>query len=64
MTALGEGFDGEFDAVNGLNKLTSVKIPYGLDGIEERTVIHKTVLQKTEMLDFVAKMISKKVWME
>ena len=64
MTALGEGFDGEFDAVSKLNALTGVKIPYGLDGIEERKVIHKTVLQKTQMLDFVSEMIAKKVWME
>ena len=62
MNALGKEFDGEFDAVNKLNEYTGVKIPYGLDGIEGRKVIHKTVLEKGEMLDFVGKMISKKAW--
>ena len=62
MNALGKDFDGEFDAVNKLNEYTGVKIPYGLDGIEDRKVIHKTVLEKGEMLDFVGKMISKKAW--
>lgn len=62
MNALGKDFDGEFDAVNKLNAYTGVKIPYGLDGIESRKVIHKTVLEKGEMLDFVGKMIAKKTW--
>ncbi len=62
MTALEKSFDGEFDAVNKLNEYTNVKIPYGLDGIEGRKVIHKTVLEKGEMLDFVGEMIAKKAW--
>ena len=62
MNALDKDFDGEFDAVNKLNAYTGVKIPYGLDGIESRKVIHKTVLEKGEMLDFVGKMIAKKTW--
>ena len=62
MNALDKDFDGEFDAVNKLNAYTGVKIPYGLDGIESRKIIHKTVLEKGEMLDFVGKMIAKKTW--
>ena len=62
MTALGKEFDSEFDAVNKLNDYTGVDIPYGLDGIEDRVVIHKTVLEKEEMLSFVKDMISKSDW--
>lgn len=57
MTALGEGFDSEFDAVNKLNEKTGVKVPYGLDGIEDREIIHKTVLEKGDMMSFVAEKI-------
>ena len=64
MTALEKDFDGEFDAVKGLNKYTGVTPPYGLDGIEDRKVIHKTVLEKSEMLDFVADMVAKRTWRE
>jgi threonine synthase len=62
MTALEQNFDGEFDAVKKLNAFTKVTPPYGLDGIEDRVVIHKTVLEKGEMLDFVADMVAKKTW--
>ncbi len=62
MTALGQSFDGEFDAVTRLNAYTGVKAPYGLDGIESRRVIHKNVLEKDEMLSFVSDMIRKKIW--
>lgn len=64
MTALQKDFDGEFDAVSRLEDYTKVTPPYGLDGIEDRIVIHKTVLEKGEMLDFVSKMISKDKWAE
>lgn len=64
MTALQKDFDGEFDAVSRLEDYTKVTPPYGLDGIEDRMVIHKTVLEKGEMLDFVSKMISKDKWAE
>lgn len=62
MTALDQPFDDEFDAVKRLNEYTGVEAPYGLDGIENRKVIHKTVLEKNQMLDFVGEMIAKKSW--
>ena len=62
MTALEKDFDGEFDAVTKLNEYTKVKVPYGLDDIENRKIIHTTVLEKGEMMDFVGKMIAKKDW--
>ncbi len=57
MTALEEDFNGEFDAVNKLNEYTKVEVPYGLDNIENRKIIHTTVLEKGEMMDFVGKKI-------
>ena len=62
MTALDKSFDGEFDAVKKLNEYTGVEIPYGLDNIENREIIHTTLLQKGEMMDFVGDMIKKKSW--
>ena len=62
MTALEQDFNDEFDAVSKLNSYTGVSVPYGLDDIENRQIIHTTVLEKGEMMDFVGKMIAKKDW--
>ena len=46
-----------YQAIDDLHKLTAVEIPYPLKGIKDRKVLHKGVIDKEEILDFVAKRI-------
>ena len=62
MNALGQSYEDEFDALNKLNAYTGAKIPGSLVGIESKPVFHKVTVEKDEMLDFVDKMVNKKVW--
>ena len=62
MNALGKSYNDEFDAIEKLNSYTGVSVPYGLDNIAQRKIIHTHVVEKNEMLDFVGGMIGKKQW--
>lgn len=62
LDAIGEKYDDEFDALTKLEKLSGVKVPSSLDGIKEKKVVHKNVLNKEDMLSFVTEMVSKKTW--
>ena len=62
MNAIGEGYEDEFDALNKLNLLTGAKIPGSLVGIKDKEIVHKNVVKKENMLDFVADMVGKKEW--
>lgn len=62
MNALGKEYDNEFDALNKLNAYTGAKIPGSLINIEKKAVFHNATVEKDEMLDFVDKMVNKKVW--
>ncbi len=62
MDALGKEYDNEFDALNKLNSYTGAKIPGSLVNIEEKAVFHKATVEKGDMLEFVSKMVNKRVW--
>lgn len=46
-----------YQAIDDLHNLTAVEIPYPLKGIKDRKVLHKGVIDKEEILEFVAKRI-------
>ena len=62
MNALGQDYEGEFDAVNKLYEYTGAKIPASLVNIESKPIVHKVTVEKDEMLSFVDKMVNKKTW--
>ncbi len=62
MNALSKEYDNEFDALNKLNAYTGAKIPGSLVNIENKAVFHNVTVEKDDMLDFVSKMVNKKVW--
>ncbi|MBQ7353262.1 MAG: threonine synthase [Clostridia bacterium] len=64
MNALGQKYESEFDAVNKLYEYTGAKIPASLVNIERKPIVHKVTVEKDEMMDFVDKMVNKKVWMD
>ena len=64
MNALGQGYDGEFDALSKLNAYTGAKIPGSLVDIEKKPVFHSVTVEKDEMMDFVDKMVNTKIWHE
>ncbi len=54
LAAIGGQTDGdEFALMERLNGLTGVAIPKNLAGLKEKPELHKTVIGKDEMLDFV-----------
>ena len=62
MKALGQSYNGEFDALKKLNAYTGAKIPSSLKDIESKAVFHNITVEKDEMLEFVSKMVNKKAW--
>ena len=62
MKALGQSYNGEFDALKKLNAYTGAKIPSSLQDIENKAVFHNITVEKDEMLEFVSKMVNKKAW--
>ena len=54
LATIGGQTDGdEFALMERLNGLTGVAIPKNLAGLKEKPELHKTVIGKDEMLDFV-----------
>ena len=64
MKALGQSYNGEFDAVKKLNKYTGAKIPASLVAIEDKAVFHNITVEKDSMMEFVSTMVNKKAWNE
>ena len=62
MKALGQSYNGEFDALKKLHAYTGVKIPSSLDGIESKAVFHNITVEKDDMQSFVSQMVNKSVW--
>lgn len=54
LDAMGIPYENEFDAIERLKDKTGVPVPGGLADILEKEIIHKNVIEKTEMKDFVA----------
>jgi len=51
-TALGiDSENDEFELMYMLSKISNIPVPYGLDGIEKKQIVHKTTCQKSEMKD-------------
>ena len=54
LAALGqEGGENEFCMMNELSRISGVPIPSNLAGLEGRPVLHKDVIDKDAMLDYV-----------
>ncbi|MBO5286775.1 MAG: threonine synthase [Clostridia bacterium] len=62
MNALGQSYEGEFDAVKKLNAYTGARVPSSLQGIEDKAIFHNITVDKDEMMEFVSKMVNKKTW--
>ncbi len=61
LSALGRsGSDSEFRMMDELAQLSGVPIPGNLSGLEGRPVLHKDVIDKDAMLDYVLKEVLKK----
>ena len=62
MKALGQSYNGEFDALKKLNAYTGAPVPGSLTNIEDKAVFHDITVEKDDMLDFVSQMVNKKIW--
>ena len=61
LAALGQpGSDNEFHMMNELARISGVPIPGNLSGLEGRPVLHKDVIDKDAMLDYVLAEVLKK----
>ena len=61
LSALGQpGSDNEFHMMNELARISGVPIPGNLSGLEGRPVLHKDVIDKDAMLDYVLSEVLKK----
>ena len=61
LSALGQpGSDNEFHMMNELARISDVPIPGNLSGLEGRPVLHKDVIDKDAMLDYVLSEVLKK----
>ena len=62
LAALGEddGETDEFAMMSRLSRLSGVPIPGNLSGLEGRPVLHKDVIDKDAMLDYVLAEVLKK----
>ena len=61
LSALGQpGSDNEFHMMNELARIAGVPIPGNLSGLEGRPVLHKDVIDKDAMLDYVLSEVLKK----
>ena len=52
----------EFDTMEQLHNETGVPIPKNLSGLRERTVRHRDVIDKEEMLSYVLQKAAQKHW--
>ena len=59
LDAMGESYDGDFDAVAKLHALTKVPMPSSLVDIENAKVVHKNVIEKDAMFAFVSEKVGK-----
>ncbi len=48
---------GEYEAIEALNETTKVPVPKPLQGIQDREVLHKKVIDKEAIIDFIGKQI-------
>ncbi|MGM9661752.1 MAG: threonine synthase [Oscillospiraceae bacterium] len=63
LSALGgDGSGDEFAVMERLQALTGVPVPRNLQGLREKPVRHKTVMEKEEMLSFVLGKAGESVW--
>lgn len=59
LSAIGGGTDGdEFSMMERLSALSGVAIPPNLAGLREKPVLHRDVIDRTQMLDYVRKKVS------
>lgn len=54
--------DNEFETMRTLSSTTGIEIPKGLAGLDGKKVLHKDVIDRDDMLDFVLKKIGEKNW--
>ena len=63
LEGLGEGTDGdEFDVMAQLHDLTGVPVPANLQGLRQREVLHRDVIDREDMLSYVLKKAGEAVW--
>ena len=63
LEGLGEGSDGdEFDVMAQLHDLTDVPVPANLQGLRQREVLHRDVIDREDMLSYVLKKAGEAVW--
>ena len=63
LEGLGEGSDGDgFDAMERLHALTGVPVPANLQGLRQREVLHRDVIDREDMLSYVLKKAGEAVW--
>ena len=63
LEGLGEGSDGdEFDVMAQLHDLTGVPVPANLQGLRQREVLHRDVIDREDMLSYVLKKAGEAVW--
>jgi threonine synthase len=53
LDALGVSYENEFDAIEKLKAKTGVPVPGGLADILSKEIVHKNVIEKSDMLSFV-----------
>ncbi len=63
LSALGVTPDqNEFRVMDQIEKLTGVAIPKNLSGLEEKKVLHKDVIEKQNLTDYVMKKVEEEKW--
>ncbi len=63
LEGIGEKAEGdEFAVMEQLSRLTGIPVPKNLANLREKTVRHKDVIEKDEMLDYVMRKVSQKEW--
>lgn len=63
LSALGVTPDeNEFRVMDQINSLTGVPIPKNLSGLEDKAVLHKDVIEKNQISDYVMKKVAEEKW--
>lgn len=63
LSALGVTPDqNEFRVMDQINELTGVAIPKDLSGLEQKPVLHRDVIEKEELTDYVMKKVAEEKW--
>ncbi len=63
LSALGVTPDeNEFRVMDQINALTGVEIPKNLSGLEEKSVLHRDVIEKDALTDYVMKKVAEEKW--